>query len=344
MLASIDLFSGMGGLTLALHEVCTPVVYCEIDESCQAVLRRCMAKGLLPVAPIRSDVKALEPPRAQVVMGGFPCQGISKCGNMEGLAHAGSSLVLHMIEIAEESQADLLFFENVSDIVTARNDIQHLYEAMVAALTARGFSLKGVVTNAKLAGCPTSRRRWFGMARRASSVLEEVPKVTFVPHALPEPAVRAAIPTASDMQRLKMLGNSVCPQQVQQAWNLLADAWNADADPVLPTTEHVKDYGLVLKHALKERFESDPYHVHRRHVGISRTLPDWTSDVALTHWRTPRASQWTPATRLSRRTRGDLSTAIRFEQGTRDEERAPMYKAAPRFVEWLMGYPAGWTD
>lgn len=48
----LDLFSGIGGITLALKEFVKTVAYCEIDPYCQSVLLSRMQEGNLPKAPI----------------------------------------------------------------------------------------------------------------------------------------------------------------------------------------------------------------------------------------------------------------------------------------------------
>lgn len=78
-LKSLDLFSGIGGLTYSLSDVCDPVAYCEIDNNCQRLLRHNMDRGYLPRAPIFSDVTVIgtkgfevqEP--FDIVVGGSPC-------------------------------------------------------------------------------------------------------------------------------------------------------------------------------------------------------------------------------------------------------------------------------
>lgn len=55
----LDLFSGIGGITIAVSEWVRPVAYCEIDEFAQAVLVQRMAEGKLPRAPIWDDIKTL---------------------------------------------------------------------------------------------------------------------------------------------------------------------------------------------------------------------------------------------------------------------------------------------
>jgi len=55
----LDLFSGIGGLTIALSEWVNPIAYCENDRYAQSVLLSRMSEGLLPVAPIWDDVTTL---------------------------------------------------------------------------------------------------------------------------------------------------------------------------------------------------------------------------------------------------------------------------------------------
>lgn len=55
----LDLFSGCGGLTLALAPWVRPAAYCEIDPAARAVLLGRMADGELPIAPIWDDVRTL---------------------------------------------------------------------------------------------------------------------------------------------------------------------------------------------------------------------------------------------------------------------------------------------
>ena len=44
-LRSLDLFSGIGGLSLALKGLCEPLCYCEIEPAAQAVLQDQMRRG-----------------------------------------------------------------------------------------------------------------------------------------------------------------------------------------------------------------------------------------------------------------------------------------------------------
>ena len=79
---SLDLFSGIGGFSLALRRQVTTILYCEINPECQSVLRHQMALGHLDKAPIWDDVctlpiEVLNKLKPQLITAGFPCQDVS---------------------------------------------------------------------------------------------------------------------------------------------------------------------------------------------------------------------------------------------------------------------------
>ena len=56
-LPTLDLFSGVGGLSIGLREVCCPIAYCEIEPKARAVLQARMQDGMLERAPVLEDVR-----------------------------------------------------------------------------------------------------------------------------------------------------------------------------------------------------------------------------------------------------------------------------------------------
>ncbi|HYX36518.1 MAG TPA: hypothetical protein VE954_25705 [Oligoflexus sp.] len=60
MINGVDLFSGYGGLTLALSPWVKPLLYCEIAPYAQGILLTRMASGQLPEAPIFTDITKLD--------------------------------------------------------------------------------------------------------------------------------------------------------------------------------------------------------------------------------------------------------------------------------------------
>jgi len=110
----LDLFTGIGGLTVALREWVRPIVYCEIDPYCQGILLSRMHAGEFPRARIWDDIKTLKldwalPETIDIIYGGFPCQDISIAGHGKGLAGERSGLFFEMLRLAKEIQPRLLF-------------------------------------------------------------------------------------------------------------------------------------------------------------------------------------------------------------------------------------------
>ena len=97
-LIGLDLFSGIGGITLALSPWVQPTAYCECDEYCQSILLARMADRSLPEAPIWDDVTTLDGRQFEgivdIIYGGFPCQNISTAGRGAGLEGERSRLFL----------------------------------------------------------------------------------------------------------------------------------------------------------------------------------------------------------------------------------------------------------
>jgi hypothetical protein len=78
MLRSLDLFSGVGGLTHALRDIAEPTGgYCEVEPTRRRTLKNLFAKGLLPEATIHNDIQALDGTKLRgsidLIAGGWPC-------------------------------------------------------------------------------------------------------------------------------------------------------------------------------------------------------------------------------------------------------------------------------
>jgi len=157
----LDLFSGIGGITLALQEWVTPVAYCEIDEYARNVLLSRMLEGKLPVAPIWDDVKSLKGdmlPEIDIIYGGFPCQDISVAGKQKGLEGERSGLFYEIMRLAEEVKPAFIFLENVPNIRTKGLD------TVGGELATRGYDCRWGIVSAQEMGAPHKRERWFCLA------------------------------------------------------------------------------------------------------------------------------------------------------------------------------------
>lgn len=164
MLQGLDLFTGIGGITLALSDWVNPIGYCEIDNYCQKLLRQKMESGDLPKAEIYHDVTKLKGDSLDVdiIYGGFPCQDISCAGNGKGLAGERSGLFFEIIRLVKETNAPWVFLENVPAIRT-----RGLSE-VIGAFTDLGYDCRWTCVSAAEVGAPHLRKRWFLLAHTNS--------------------------------------------------------------------------------------------------------------------------------------------------------------------------------
>ena len=160
-LNGLDLFSGIGGLTLALSSWVEPIAYCENDKYAQAVLFTRMREGVLPRAPIWDDVRTLNAsdiPIVDIIYGGFPCQDISCAGNGKGLGGERSGLFFEIARIAKETGAPFVFLENVPAIRTRG------LRDVIRTLTDLRYDCRWTRLSAASVGAPHLRERWFLLA------------------------------------------------------------------------------------------------------------------------------------------------------------------------------------
>lgn len=166
-LHGLDLFSGYGGITLALRDWVTPVAYCEIEAYAQAILLSRMLEGALPEAPIWDDVRTLrgdDLPAIDIVYGGFPCQDIT-CANSygEGLDGERSGLFYQVTRLAEEVSAEWIFLENVPGIRTRGLD------RVISELSDLRYDCRWTSISAAEVGAVHLRKRWFLLAKRSEA-------------------------------------------------------------------------------------------------------------------------------------------------------------------------------
>lgn len=162
MLNGLDLFSGIGGITIALKEWVIPVAYCENERYAIGVLLSRMQEGKLPVAPIWDDVRTLKGARfhglVDIVYGGFPCQDISVAGTGKGLGGERSGLFYEIVRLVDEIRPKFIFLENVPAIRTRGAD------KVVGELARLRYDARWITLSASEVGANHRRERWWLLA------------------------------------------------------------------------------------------------------------------------------------------------------------------------------------
>lgn len=369
MLVSLDLFAGIGGLTHALRGLATPALYCETEPTRVATLKTLMAKGLVPTAPIHSDVRTLTradvPGAIDLITGGWPCRGWSVLGKRQGFEHAQSALFFEFARIVNEINPRLIFQENVPAVMAA---LPTIAEALP------DYDLVWMTMPAYAVGSPQTRLRWYCLGVRKDVHDLCLPSPPYERHTFStaDPVPRMC-PTLQPTARLSMLGNSVVPDAARLAFLTLltgctrppAELWGAPSYALARPARTGKQLG---KDSSTRRFGSWMHGTFERIDIPASTVPPAPDhgltlipfahpppptpkapDEHIVHepvprrmWATPRGANLGASTVLTHRTCRDLYTQLRFERCTPDGLRAG--NPNPEWVEHLMGYPRGWTE
>jgi DNA (cytosine-5)-methyltransferase 1 len=238
----LDLFSGIGGMSIGLKEWVRPFAYCEIDPYCQGVLLSRQSNGVIDKGPIWDDILTLNAKNVgcgiDIIYGGFPCQDISTLGNGEGLEGKRSRLFFEIVRLAKEIKPKFLFLENVSAI-TRRGG-----PAIAKIIAEMGYDCRWCVISAEGLMAPHKRERWFLLAHSNGEPSRETYTKTLSQQEEQGPWLRHSRPNWRDgfgkhwkenkcppfgmddglpfeLDRARALGNSVCPQQAREAFKVL---------------------------------------------------------------------------------------------------------------------------
>lgn len=172
-LHTLNLCSGYDGLGLAL-DIATggnarAVCHVEIEIPAAAILADAMGKGLLPEAPIWSDLRTFDalPWRGvvDIVVAGYPCQPFSVAGKRGGESDP-RHLWPEVARIVEECQPAFGFFENVSGHLVLG------FDRVAEDLERLGYRVAAGVFTASEVGASHQRERLFILAHRESKRLE----------------------------------------------------------------------------------------------------------------------------------------------------------------------------
>ncbi len=375
MLTSIDLFSGLGGITLATHPFVKPLMYCEKDTIARSVLEANMEAGTLPRAPVHEDVCTLStyediPTDVDMLVAGVPCVGFSSLGLREGFENSQSNLFFDMLKVADKCRCGSLFLENVPGIMNFKETLIH------ELVTKRGFELRWMVQSASELGAVHHRKRWYCLAYKPSFVRERLSTFQLVDDkkafdwSNDRPPPRTIMCEDKMHQRRidagwALLGNSVVPDAVRTAFfrlftlgacaHLKGDGKKYDfasephVDFVNGKTYEVtlwsKDKGSTVlqlfgkRDTIPRQIVLDPSLVPPPpKTSPNQTTPCLTEPYDCKFLSTPRHGMVRPCRVLTSRSSRDLPTQILFEKNTRNRN----WPASPMFGQWMMGYPSNY--
>jgi DNA (cytosine-5)-methyltransferase 1 len=147
----IDLFAGCGGMTRGFEDSgrFRSRFAVELDPDAAETWRQNFGDHIF-AGPIE---RVEEFPRADVVIGGPPCQGFSPL-NMRGVGLERRSLWRQYLRAIEESEPSAFVMENVPQLLRSAE-----YEAFRDAAEDLGYVIEGRILNAADYGVPQTRKR-----------------------------------------------------------------------------------------------------------------------------------------------------------------------------------------
>lgn len=256
-LRTIDLFSGLGGISYGLHDWCKTIAYCELSNNCICTLKRNMKMRRIDTAPIIPDIRHFPHGpfcNVELVTMGFPCKDISQCGKKKGLsvsnidrkrsAHVpskeGRSILFYAaMRVVESYKPRYVFIENVANIVS----MEFVWKSVIQSLRLNGYtSIRFCTVGACDVGAPHTRKRWFCLAKRSDvhwPTLGHIEHSSSTPHiSVPWNSTnlvfRSKVPWEPDIprmcaerssdgkERLRQLGNMCVPQCARFAFRVLS--------------------------------------------------------------------------------------------------------------------------
>lgn len=159
----VSLFSGAGGLDLGLVQAGHSVIWAnDIYEDAVATYRRNI--GCHIDSRDISKIPSEEIPNADVVVGGFPCQGFSVANWGRKVDDTRNQLYRQMVRVIRDKQPYFFIAENVKGLVSLGKGA--VLKKIVSDFSGIGYHVDWKVLNAADYGVPQKRMRFIMLGVR----------------------------------------------------------------------------------------------------------------------------------------------------------------------------------
>lgn len=165
----IDLFAGIGGFHIALHEIGGRCVFASEKDKFARLTYEANFKKLSPQlftsGHFNEDINSehleySEIPDFDILCAGFPCQPFSYSGKNRGFQDkARGTLFFSILKILEAKRPKALFLENVKGLKSHNNG--KTLETIIESIRALGYYPKWKILDSLKFGLPQKRERWY---------------------------------------------------------------------------------------------------------------------------------------------------------------------------------------
>lgn len=178
----IDLFAGIGGFHIALHNLGADCVFAsEWDKDARKTYMHNLQKispNLFKTNNFVGDITTINPadiPDFDILCAGFPCQPFSQAGHKKGFEEVRGTLFFNIVKIIEEKNPAAFFLENVRHLLNHNNG--QTFETIKKILENElGYSFYHNIVKASDFGLPQLRPRLFIVGFKNPKLKFEFPK------------------------------------------------------------------------------------------------------------------------------------------------------------------------
>jgi DNA (cytosine-5)-methyltransferase 1 len=154
----VSLFSGAGGLDLGFIRAGHNILWAN-DLYHDAVETYRLNIGNHIVEQDIKEIPSNQVPDADIVIGGFPCQGFSVANTKRHTNDARNSLYKELLRVINDKRPNFFLAENVKGILSL--DKGSVFNMIINDLSSIGYRVKYKVLNAANFGVPQRRERIF---------------------------------------------------------------------------------------------------------------------------------------------------------------------------------------
>lgn len=235
----VSLFSGGGGLDLGFLWQGFEIIWAsDINKNAVSTYRKNIGNHII-LGDI-NDINLVDIPKANILIGGPPCQSFSLAGkrNTEDLR---GQLVWRYLEILKHVNPEAFVFENVTGITSAKTkEGNKVLDELIKKFEDLGYSINWEVLNSADYGVPQRRKRVIIVGLKGLKKFE-FPKKTHFNHISVEEALGdlpAASTTNKDLNYLK------CPSNNYQTF--IRDNSKLLTEHTIPTMSDLDKF--IVKH------------------------------------------------------------------------------------------------
>ncbi|MGB1048945.1 MAG: DNA cytosine methyltransferase [Rhodothermales bacterium] len=194
----VSLFAGAGGLDLGFAQAGFEIIWAnDIDSDSVDTYRQNLGDHIVlgDIQEVDSD----DIPYADVVLGGFPCQGFSRANRFRSVEDSRNALYLEFVRVVKDKQPRCFIAENVRGILSL--DGGNVIQMIVEDFEKVGYEVEYKLFNLADFGVPQQRRRVIIMGTRKDVAEKSKPR-------FPEPTHTNKV-DLFDLERWKSIGEAL---------------------------------------------------------------------------------------------------------------------------------------